>query len=83
VINQRAIFRSRRCYEDVLNRLAEFPERFGGRINTYILMPNHYHLHLELGNRASRSAAMHSLNTGYGIWFKVVTTAKERYFRHL
>jgi hypothetical protein len=32
-------------------------------------MPNHYHLQLELGCRPSLSAAMHWLNTGYGIWF--------------
>ena len=32
-------------------------------------MPNHYHLQLELGSRLSLSAAMHWLNTGYGIWF--------------
>ena len=55
----------------------QFPERFGVRIYTYVLMPNHYHLQLELGSRLSLSAAMHWLNTGYGIWFN------RRYRRHL
>ena len=66
---RKAIFRDRRCYEEFLNRLGQFPNRFGVRIHTYVLMPNHYHLQLELGYRPSLSAAMHWLNTGYGIWF--------------
>jgi REP element-mobilizing transposase RayT len=66
---RRAIFRDRRCYEDFLKRLGEFPERFGVRIHTYVLLPNHYHLQLELSTGGSLSAAMHWLNTSYGIWF--------------
>ena len=66
---RKAIFRDRRCYEDFLKRLGQFPERFGVRIHSYVLMPNHYHLQLELGSRPSLSAAMHWLNTGYAIWF--------------
>jgi REP element-mobilizing transposase RayT len=66
---RRAIFRDRRCYEDFLKRLSQFPQRFGIKIHTYVLMPNHYHLQLELGARPALSAAMHWLNTGYGIWF--------------
>ena len=66
---RRAIFRDRRCYEDFLKRLAQFPERLGVKIHGYVLLPNHYHLQLELGARGGLSAAMHWLNTGYGIWF--------------
>ena len=66
---RRAIFRDRRCYEDFLKRLSQFPQRFGIKIHTYVLMPNHYHLQVELGARPALSAAMHWLNTGYGIWF--------------
>jgi putative transposase len=61
---RKAIFRDRYCYEDLLQRLAQFTERFGVRIHTYVLIPNHYHLQLELGARPSHSAAMHWLNTG-------------------
>jgi hypothetical protein len=53
---RRAIFRDRRCYEDFLTRLGQFPERFGVR-------------KLSLGARGGLAAAMHWLNTGYGIWF--------------
>jgi REP element-mobilizing transposase RayT len=73
---RRPIFRDRRCYEDFLTRLGQFPERFGVRIHSYVLMPNHYHLQLELGSGGGLSAAMHWLNTGYGIWFN------RRYQRH-
>ncbi len=66
---RRAIFRDRRCYEDFLKRLGQFPERFGVKIHSYVLMPNHYHLQLSLGAGVGLAAAMHWLNTGYGIWF--------------
>jgi REP-associated tyrosine transposase len=63
------MFRDQHCYEDFLKRLGQFPERFGVKIHSYVLMPNHYHLQLQLGVRAGLSAAMHWLNTGYAIWF--------------
>src|SRR6266403_5594321 len=66
----------RRCYEDFLQRLGQFPEGFGVKIHTHVLMPNHYQLQVEVGSRPSLSAAMHCLNTGYGIWFN------RRYRRH-
>jgi REP element-mobilizing transposase RayT len=66
---RRAIFRDRRCYEDFLKRLGQLPQRFGVRIHSYVLMPNHYHLQVEVGVRPALSTAMHWLNTGYGIWF--------------
>jgi REP element-mobilizing transposase RayT len=66
---RRAIFRDRRCYEDFLKRLGQLPQRFGVRIHSYVLMPNHYHVQVEVGVRPALSTAMHWLNTGYGIWF--------------
>jgi putative transposase len=64
-----AIFRDRRCYEDFLKRLGQLPQRFGVRIHSYVLMPNHYHVQMKLGVAPALSRAMHWLNTGYGIWF--------------
>lgn len=66
---RRVIYRDRRCYQDFLQRLSQFPDRFGVKVHSYVLMPNHYHLLLELGAKPSLSTAMHWLNTGYGIWF--------------
>ena len=66
---RRPIFRDRRCHEDFLECLSRLPGRFGVKIHAYVLMPNHYHLILELGKPPTLSAAMHWLNTGYGIWF--------------
>ena len=51
--------------EDFLERLSRLPGRFGVKIHAYVLMPNHYHLILELGKPPTLSAAMHWLNTGY------------------
>jgi REP element-mobilizing transposase RayT len=66
---KRAIFRGQSDYGDFLERLGEFPSRFGVQVHSFVLMPNHYHLQLELGKERGLSAAMHWLNTGYGIWF--------------
>jgi REP element-mobilizing transposase RayT len=66
---RRVIFRDRADYADFLERLGEFPSRFGVRVHSYVLMPNHYHVQLELGKEPGLSPAMHWLNTGYGIWF--------------
>jgi REP element-mobilizing transposase RayT len=66
---RRAIFRDRTDYENFLERLGQFPGRFGVKVHTFVLMPNHYHLQLQLGEKPGLSAAMHWLNTGYGIWF--------------
>jgi putative transposase len=66
---RRAIFRDRRCYRDFLERLGQLPARFGLKIHAYVLMPNHYHLEMELGTPPALSAAMHWLNTSYSIWF--------------
>ena len=78
---RKVIFRVRRCYEDFLQRLGQFPERVGVKIHTHVLMPDHYHLQVEVGPRPSLSVAMHWLNTGYGIWLTGVTDGKERCFR--
>jgi putative transposase len=65
---KRKIYRDKKCYENFLERLKELPERFGLRVHTYVLMPNHYHLILQGGKAGSLSRGMHWLNTGYGIW---------------
>jgi putative transposase len=53
---RRAIFRDRRCYEDLGERLGQFAERFGVEIHSYVLVPNRYHLQLELGPGAGHDA---------------------------
>src|SRR5258707_10421827 len=78
---RKVIFRVRRCYEDFLQRLGQFPERFGVKIHTHVLMPNHYHLQVEVGSRPSLSAAMHWLNTAMGSGSTGVTDGTERCFR--
>ena len=78
---RKVIFRVRRCYQDFLQRLGQFPERVGVKIHTHVLMPDHYQLQVEVGPRPSLSVAMHWLNTGYGIWFNRRYRRTERCFR--
>jgi len=46
-IERRAIFRDRAYYQKFEELLATLAERFGVRLHTYVLMPNHYHLQIE------------------------------------
>ena len=48
--------------------MATLPERFGVRLHTYVLMPNHYHLQIETP-RLNLSEAIRWLNISYAVWF--------------
>ena len=67
---RRATFRDRRCYEDLGERLGQFAERFGVKIHSYVLMPNHYHLQLELVAWFGLRSIMQDK---YYRWFKLST----------
>lgn len=53
---------------DFMERLEEFPTRFGIEVHGYVLLPNHYHLLLHTP-RGNLSRGVQWLNTGYGIWW--------------
>jgi len=65
---RRAIFRDDRDREHWLELTAEVPARFGLRLHAYALMPNHYHLMVEIGE-LGLSRAMQWLNLSYTQWF--------------
>jgi REP element-mobilizing transposase RayT len=67
-IERRAIFRDRAYYQKFEELLATLPERFGVRLHTYVLMPNHYHLQIETP-RLNLSEAIRWLNISYAVWF--------------
>jgi putative transposase len=67
-IERRAIFRDRAYYQKFEGLLATLPERFGVRLHTYTLMPNHYHLQIETP-RLNLSEAIRWLNISYAVWF--------------
>ena len=67
-IERRAIFRDETYYQKFEELLATLPERFGVRIHTYVLMPNHYHLQIETP-RLNLSEAIRWLNISYAVWF--------------
>ena len=67
-IERRVIFRTEAYYQKFEKLLANLPERFGVRLHTYVLMPNHYHLQIETP-RLNLSEAIRWLNISYAIWF--------------
>lgn len=62
--NRRPIFAGRRDTADFLARLDRTAGRYGWLIWAYCLMPNHYHVVLEIGD-AGMSCGWCELNTGY------------------
>ena len=64
----RAIFRVADDYARFLALLVEATERYQWRVHGYVLMANHYHLLVELGEE-NLSRAVQWLNTGYGLSF--------------
>jgi REP element-mobilizing transposase RayT len=67
-IERRTIFHSEAYYQKFEALLATLLERFGVRLYTYVLMPNHYHLQMETP-RLNLSEAMRWLNISYAVWF--------------
>jgi putative transposase len=67
-IERRAIFRAEAYFQRFEALLATLPERFGVRLHTYVLMPNHYHVQIETP-RLNLSEAIRWLNISYAAWF--------------
>jgi putative transposase len=74
-IERRSIFRSEVYYRKFELLLASLVERFGARVQTYALMPNHYHLQIATP-RLNLSEAIRWLNISYAIWFNRKTRRK-------
>jgi REP element-mobilizing transposase RayT len=66
--NKRPIFLVERDAHDFLRRLARTARRHAWAIHAYCLMPNHYHLIIEIGERGM-SGGFCELNTGYACAF--------------
>jgi putative transposase len=67
-IEGRTIYSSEGYYRKFEELLANLPERFGTRLHTYVLMPNHFHLQIETP-RLNLSEAIKWLNLSYASWF--------------
>src|SRR6516225_3011794 len=67
-IERRIIYPDESYYRKFEELLANLPERFGVRMHTYVLMPNHYHLQIETP-RLNLSEAIKWLNVSYVTWF--------------
>jgi REP element-mobilizing transposase RayT len=67
-IERKAIFRDETYYQKFEELAGILPERFGVRLHTYVLMPNHYHLQIETP-RLNLSETIRWLNISYAVWF--------------
>jgi putative transposase len=67
-IEGRTIYSGEGYYRRFEELLANLPERFGVKLHTYVLMPNHYHLQIETP-RLNLSKAIKWLNLSYVTWF--------------
>src|ERR1700754_3312257 len=67
-IERNSIFRHEADYEKFASLLEVLPERFGSKLHTYVLMPNHYHLQIETP-RLTLSETIRWLNISYVSWF--------------
>src|SRR5206468_4237132 len=65
---RRAIFRDDTDYEHFLSLLAQMVSQYGFQLHTYVLMPNHYHLLIEI-SQDNLSRGMQWLNVSYSQWF--------------
>jgi hypothetical protein len=52
----------------MLELMVAMSDRYGVGVHGYVLMPNHYHLLIEI-QRGNLSAAVHWLNVAYSVWY--------------
>ena len=65
---RREIYRDERDRRHFVELVEEMVGRFRLRVHAYVLMNNHYHLMVELGE-ANLSRAFQWLNVSYSVWF--------------
>jgi len=62
------IYQEDRDREHMLELVETMRERYGLIVHGYVLMPNHYHLLIEILN-GNLSVAVHWLNVAYSVWY--------------
>ena len=62
------IYQEDRDREHMLELIGVMSERYGLWVHGYVLMPNHYHLLVEIRG-GNLSAAVHWLNMAYSVWY--------------
>lgn len=63
------IFRDEGDYKQYLELLKKYKEQYGFKLFTFVLMPNHLHLLVELKEGLTISDIMHDLNSNYTKYF--------------
>jgi REP element-mobilizing transposase RayT/nitrogen fixation-related uncharacterized protein len=67
--NNEEIFKEKQDYQVYLELLNKYKEHYGFKLISYVLMPNHLHLLIELKEGLSISDIMHDLNANYTKYF--------------
>ena len=63
-----SIYQEDRDRKHMLELVEAMSARYGLRVHGYVLMPNHYHLLIEI-REGNLSAAVHWLNVAYSVWY--------------
>lgn len=67
--NKEKLFLDNKDYLRYLKLLKKYKKEFGYRLFAYALMPNHVHLLIQIGQKATISKIMQMLNTAYSKYF--------------
>src|SRR3989338_613010 len=67
--NKEKIFIDDRDYQRYFELLKRYKEEFAFHLYAYVLMPNHTHLLIQIGEKADISRIMQSINTAYTKFF--------------
>lgn len=67
--NKGEIFIDKKDYQKFLNILRKYKEEFSFHLYAYVLMSNHFHLLMQIGEKIGLSKIMQVLNTAYTKYF--------------
>jgi putative transposase len=79
--NNENIFKDTRDYESYLDLLEKYKEQYGFKLFSFVLMPNHLHLLIELKEGLTISDIMHDLNANYTKYFNAGHERKGHLFQ--
>ena len=84
-IYEQEIFKEAEDYKMLLDMVKKYKEEYGFKLYAYALLPNHFHLLLELSGRQKDekgiSAIMHDLNSSYTKYFNGKYARKGHLFK--
>ncbi|MDP8298648.1 MAG: transposase [Candidatus Tantalella remota] len=80
--NQEHLFKDQRHFEEYLNVVRKSKELYDFKLHNYIVMNNHVHLLIRLGEDANISLIMHSINRRYAQWYNCIYERKGHFWEN-